>query len=85
VGTQFKNKEETIKMAKCHFCGGEITKGKKTFTLTREDYCVIIRDIPTDICSQCGEAYYDPEQGRTIEKILKTLNDHVKKLQIPTP
>ena len=72
-------------MAKCHFCGGEIVKGKKTFTITRGDYHVIIRDIQTDVCSQCGEAYYDPEQGKTIEEILKTLDDQVKRLQAPVP
>lgn len=72
-------------MAKCHFCGGEIVKGKKTFTITRGDYHVIIRDIQTDVCSQCGEAYYDPEQGKTIEEILKTLDDQVKRLQASVP
>jgi len=70
-------------MPKCHFCGGEIVKGKKNFTVTRGDYCVIIHDIQTDVCSQCGEAYYDPEQGRAIEKILKTMDDQMKKLQAP--
>ncbi|KPV62543.1 MAG: hypothetical protein AOA66_1296 [Candidatus Bathyarchaeota archaeon BA2] len=72
-------------MAKCHFCGGEIVKGKKTFTITRGDYHVIIRDIQTDVCSQCEEAYYDPQQGKAIEEILKTLDDQVKRLQTPIP
>lgn len=67
-------------MARCHFCGREIVKGRKTFTITRGDYCVIIRDIQTDVCSQCGEAYYDPEQGRATEDILKTLDNQIKKL-----
>jgi len=70
-------------MAKCHFCGGDIMKGKKNFTVMRGDYCIIIRDIQTDVCSQCGEAYYDPEQGKAIEEILKTMDDQVRKLQAP--
>lgn len=70
-------------MARCHFCGGEIVRGKKNFAITRGDYCVIIRDIPADVCSQCGEAYYDPEQGKAIEEILETLDDQVKRLQAP--
>jgi YgiT-type zinc finger domain-containing protein len=72
-------------MVKCHFCGGEIVRGKKNFSVTRGDYCVIIRDIQTDVCSQCGEAYYDPEQGKAIEEILKTMDNQVKKLQAPIP
>lgn len=70
-------------MVKCHFCGGEIVKGKKNFSVTRGGYSVIIRDIQTDVCSQCGEAYYDAEQGRAIEEILKTIDNLVKKLQAP--
>ncbi len=72
-------------MVKCRFCGGEVVRGKKTFTITRGDYYVIIRDIQTDVCSQCGEAYYGVEQGRAIEEILRTLDDQVKRLQTPVP
>jgi len=72
-------------VAKCRFCGGEVVRGKKTFTITRGDYYVIIRDIQTDVCSGCGEAYYGVEQGRAIEEILRTLDDQVKRLQAPVP
>jgi len=72
-------------MVRCHFCGGEIVKGKKNFSVTRRAYCVIIQDIQTDVCSQCGEAYYDLEQGKAIEEILKTMDNQVKKLQAPIP
>ena len=72
-------------MAKCRFCGGEVARGKKTFTITRGDYYVIIRDIQTDVCSGCGEAYYGVEQGRAIEEILKTLDDQGRRLQTPVP
>jgi len=44
-------------MARCHFCSGEIMRGKQNFTVTRGDYCIIIRDIQADICSRYGEAY----------------------------
>ena len=72
-------------MARCYFCGGDVVRGKKTFTITRGDYYVIIRDIQTDVCSGCGEAYYGVEQGRAIEEILRTLDDQVKRLQAPVP
>ena len=70
-------------MVKCRFCGGEIVKGKKNFSVTRGGYSVMIRDVQTDICSQRGETYYDAEQKRAIEEILKTIDNQVKKLQAP--
>jgi len=42
-------------VTRCYFCGRDVVRGKKTFTITRGDYYVIIRDIQTDVCSQCGE------------------------------
>ena len=59
------------------------SESKKNFSVTRGCYSVIIRDVQTDVCSQCGEAYYDAEQGRAIEEILKTIDNLVKKLQAP--
>jgi len=58
-------------------------KGEKDFLVTRGGYSVTIRDVQTDVCSQCGEAYYDAEQGRAIEEILKPIDNQVKKLQAP--
>ncbi len=56
-------------------------KGEKNFSVTRGGYSVTIWDVQTDVCSHCGEAYYDAEQGRAIEEILKTIDNQVKKLQ----
>jgi len=63
------------------FCGGEIMKDRKNFTVTRGDYCLIIHDVHTDVCSQCVEASYDIDQWRAIEKILKPMDNQMKKLQ----
>lgn len=43
---------------KCVICKqGETHPGKVTVTLQREDTTVIIKNVPADVCENCGEYY----------------------------
>lgn len=45
---------------KCVLCkGGEISPGKTTAKVQRGETLVIIKDVPTDVCRDCGEYYLD--------------------------
>ena len=47
---------------KCALCKqGETRSGKVTVTLQRGDTLVIIKQVPADVCENCGE-YYLSEQ-----------------------
>lgn len=48
---------------KCAICGhGETSAGKTTFTLERGKSVVVVRNVPAEVCQDCGEAYLDEEQ-----------------------
>lgn len=43
---------------KCQICKhGETSHGMATVPLTRGETAIIIKDVPTDICENCGEYY----------------------------
>lgn len=45
---------------KCAICKhGETRPGSGTVTLERGDTTVVFKNVPSDICSNCGEKYYD--------------------------
>jgi YgiT-type zinc finger domain-containing protein len=45
---------------KCAICKhGETCPGTGTVTLERGDTTVVFKNVPADICSNCGEKYYD--------------------------
>ncbi|MBI5141538.1 MAG: type II toxin-antitoxin system MqsA family antitoxin [Nitrospirae bacterium] len=45
---------------KCVICRtGETEYGKTTVTLQRESTVVLIKDVPAQICRNCGEYYLD--------------------------
>jgi len=53
---------------KCQLCkNGTTEKGSVTVTLERGSTVVLIKNVPADICENCGEYYLDEE---TTYKIL---------------
>ena len=54
---------------KCVMCkGGELASGKTTVKVQRGETLVIIKDVPADVCRDCGEAYLDSNVALKIEK-----------------
>lgn len=42
----------------CTLCkSGETSEGFITVTLTRNNSVIIIRDVPAEVCNNCGEYY----------------------------
>mgnify|MGYP005853406871 FL=1 len=43
---------------KCVICKtGDMAEGKTMVTLQRGDTTVVIKDVPAEVCGQCGEYY----------------------------
>ena len=61
----------------CTMCkSGETKPGKATESFTRGETIVIVKDIPAQVCSQCGEPYFDGDVAKVIEQLV---NDAVRK------
>ncbi len=62
---------------KCVLCKqGETKPGKVTVMLQRGETTVIIKDVPADVCENCGEYYLSEE---ITEKVLGMGEDAVRK------
>ena len=52
---------------KCVICKvGETRPGKATVTLERERTTLVIKNIPADICVNCGEEYVNTETSELL-------------------
>ncbi len=54
----------------CVICKqGQTQKGLTTVTLERGRTTVVIKDVPAQICENCGEYYLDQDVTETVQKL----------------
>ena len=65
---------------KCVICKtGHTHPGTATVTLQRDNSVVVIRDVPADICEDCGEYYLsEPVAKRIYDDADATVQRHVE-------
>jgi YgiT-type zinc finger domain-containing protein len=56
LGRRFKNKEEIMK---CMHCQRTMAKGTAPFHIDKKGYHFTLDEVPTWVCQQCGEVYFD--------------------------
>ena len=66
---------------KCFHCQAELKRDTATFTDSRNDYVIVLQDIPAWVCPQCGEPLFDAEAVHGIQDVLRALDEGVKKLR----
>ncbi len=62
---------------KCFLCkNGETKKGFTTVTLNRNETIIILKNVPAEICDNCGEYYLSEE---VTKKIFKLADEAIKR------
>ncbi|MCL1848745.1 MAG: YgiT-type zinc finger protein [Clostridiales bacterium] len=54
----------------------------KTHTVTLDQCVIIIKNVPTMVCTQCGEVYFGDEAMQGIECIIDRLETVIKEVAI---
>lgn len=57
----------------CFMCKGSLEEKKTTFMVDLGDHIIIIKDVPSYVCSQCGDTTYNDEVARVLEQIVESL------------
>lgn len=68
-------KEEKEKTRRCPLCGGAMTDSITTLPFLIEDRVVVIKNVPAEICSDCGEAYVKSSVVGRVEALLDRLEE----------
>ena len=63
---------------KCFMCKSQKEKKLVNYMLDLNNTIIIIKDVPANVCSQCGERYFDDDVMENLEKII----DDVKKISM---
>lgn len=66
----------------CFFCRGTVKDSTTDHVVRLKNCIVIIKDVPCEECSQCGETYYSDEVAEQLENIINKVKDIVKDIAI---
>ena len=57
----------------CFMCKGIVKDGFSTFTADMDGCVIVIKNVPSGVCEQCGEVTYNDETARQLEQIIKSI------------
>lgn len=58
----------------CFMCKGQLEKKETTFMVEIDGRIVIVKNVPSYVCCQCGETSYDNEVTKRLEEIVTKKN-----------
>lgn len=73
-------------MNKCYYCGAKLEEKKINIIRYWGNEPFAINDVPTLVCTHCGERYYTARVSKKIDKIIlnkKSVKKAPKTLEVP--
>ena len=67
---------------KCFMCKGSLTDKHTTFMVDIDKCIVIVKNVPSQVCSQCGEASYNDTIAKQLEGIVNSLRATVSEIAV---
>lgn len=66
----------------CISCKGNLIDKKTNFIADLGDCIIIVKDVPSQVCSQCGEVSYSHEVAKRLEKIVAQMKNVMTEVAI---
>ena len=67
---------------RCLFCKGTLEEKTSAFTLELDGCIVVVKNVPSHVCSQCGETSFSDEVYRELEKVVDQLRGTISEVAI---
>jgi len=56
---------------KCYFCKGKTKIKNIDVDFRWGDKLIVVKNVPVEVCSQCGERYYSAEVSKKLDNLVK--------------
>lgn len=66
----------------CFFCKGDLENELTTFMVDLDNGIIIVKGVPSQVCSQCGETSYSGEVAGQLEKIVNSMRNAITEVAI---
>lgn len=66
----------------CFMCKGELENKNTTFMIELDNSIIIIKNVPPQVCRQCGEASYSDEVAKQLEKLINSVRNKITEFTV---
>ena len=66
----------------CPLCGGQLHQGLATIPFILDSIVAVVKDVPAEICEECGEPYMKSDAVDKIEELLQELKDMAVEISV---
>ena len=73
---------ETLNINKCFLCKGNLENKKTTFIVELDECIIIIKNVPSQVCKQCGEVSYNNDVAKQLEKLVNSVRNAITEITV---
>lgn len=66
----------------CFMCKGKLENKQTTFMVDLGNCIVIVKNVPSQVCSQCGEVSYSDQVAKQLEKIVNVMRTSITEIAV---
>ena len=66
----------------CFMCKGEFENRKTTFMVELDECIIIIKNVPSQVCKQCGEISYSDDVAKQLEKLVNSVRHAITEITV---
>lgn len=70
-------------MNDCYFCGGRTEMKKVNIDFRWGDKLFVVKKVPLEVCSQCGEKYYSAKVSHKLDEIVAKSKKPKEFIEVP--
>jgi hypothetical protein len=63
-------------------CKGKLEEKNTTFMVELDNCIIIIKNVPSLVCEQCGEVLYSNEVSKQLEKLVNAVRNSITEITI---
>ena len=67
---------------KCFMCKGNISDKQTTFMVDIGDCIIIVKNVPSHVCTQCEETSYNNDVTKQLEVIVNSLRSSMTEIAV---
>lgn len=69
-------------MGDCFMCKGSMEKKNTTFMVELNNTIIIIKNVPSLVCKQCGEVVYEDDVAKQLEVLVNAVKNTITEITV---